>query len=125
MMTDRYEHMRTKFEYKYKLSEFEERYREFSLTLEMEPRLHGNYDPMSGKITEHYEEILAQRQKVYDETGVVDFNIGRTKSRDVSTPEKHPNYEKQPGVFEHLGLMESIKEKVTGTTSVEQPKDAL
>ena len=50
--------MQEPWEYKYKLEDFRRRYQEFSLTMKMEPRLHGNFDPISEKSTDEYARVL-------------------------------------------------------------------
>jgi len=108
MTTPKYDHMRDKFEYKYKLADFRMRYENFSLTGAMEPRLHANWDPINKSHTSYYQKILEARQKKYEVTGIVDFSIGQDWSRDITKDvdfelEQIPEYEPSNKLYSYIG----------------------
>ena len=61
MTSEKYSTMHEKFEKRYNLSEFRERYKHFSITREMEPRIKGNWNPEIQDFTPAYKTILKQK----------------------------------------------------------------
>ena len=61
MKSEKYSTMHKKFEKRYNLTEFEQRYKNFSITKEMEPRIKGNWNPEVQDFTPAYKAILKQK----------------------------------------------------------------
>ena len=61
MTSDKYSTMQDRFERRYNLNEFRERYCDFSITKEMEPRIKGNWNPEIQDFTPAYKTILKQK----------------------------------------------------------------
>ena len=61
MSSDKYSTMHEKFEKRYNLNEFRDRYCDFSITKEMEPRIKGNWNPEIQDFTPAYKAILKKK----------------------------------------------------------------
>ena len=64
MTSDRYKNVYQKFNKRYDLDDFKERYKNFSLSRTMEPRLKGNWDSNSQDFTPQYKKILQTKSKL-------------------------------------------------------------